>query len=137
MRSAVLIMGGGHNGRHSAWSCSLAKAGLKVRVLERRDIVGGTAVTEEFHPGFRNSTASYTVSLLNPVIIRDMRLYQHGLKVVLRKIDNFRPTQSGDYLLPGGGGRAGREIERHSPADAEHYDAYSAALDKVVGVLRL
>ena len=60
-------------------------------------------MTEEFHPGFRNSTASYTVSLLNPQIIRDMRLYEHGLKVVLRKIDNFLPTEGGDYLLSGPG----------------------------------
>ena len=105
-------------------------------MIESRSVVGGAAVTEEFHPGFRNSTASYTVSLLNPKIIRDMRLYQHGLKVVLRKIDNFLPTLGADYLLSGRGGLTKREIARHSPADAENYDAYSAALDKVVGVLR-
>ena len=60
----VLIIGGGHNGLVCA--AYLAGAGLRVRVLERRHIVGGAAVTEEFHPGFRNSLASYTVSLLNP-----------------------------------------------------------------------
>ena len=58
----ALIIGGGHNGLVCAFY--LAKAGMRVRVLERRHIVGGAAVTEEFHPGFRNSTASYTVSLL-------------------------------------------------------------------------
>ena len=57
----VLIVGGGHNGLTCA--CYLAAAGLKVRVIERRPVVGGAAVTEEFHPGFRNSTASYTVSM--------------------------------------------------------------------------
>jgi phytoene dehydrogenase-like protein len=130
----ILIIGAGHN----ALTCAfyLAQRGLKVTMLESRSVVGGAAVTEEFHPGFRNSTASYTVSLLNPQIIRDMRLYQHGLKVVLRKIDNFLPTEGADYLLAGRDGLTRREIARHSPADAENYDAYSAALNSVVGVLR-
>jgi phytoene dehydrogenase-like protein len=134
MTSDILIIGAGHN----ALTCAfyLAERGLSVTMLESRSVVGGAAVTEEFHPGFRNSTAAYTVSLLNPKIIRDMRLYDHGLKVVLRKIDNFLPTEGGDYLLAGRGGLTKREIARHSPADAENYDAYSAALDKVVGVLR-
>src|SRR3982751_5311278 len=122
----VLIVGGGHNVLVCAFY--LAKAGLKVTVLEARSVVGGAAVTEEFHPGFRNSTASYTVGLLNPKIIRDMRLYQHGLKVVLRKIDNFLSTESADYLLSGREGLTRREIARHSETDAENYEAYSAAL---------
>ena len=71
-QSDVIIIGGGHNGLVCAFY--LARAGLKVTVLERRDVVGGAAVTEEFHPGFRNSIASYTVSLLNPKVIADMDL---------------------------------------------------------------
>ncbi len=134
MTSDVLIIGAGHNALVCAFY--LAERGLKVRMIESRSVVGGAAVTEEFHPGFRNSTASYTVSLLNPKIIRDLRLYQHGLKVVLRKIDNFLPTEGGDYLLSGRGGLTRREIARHSSADAEGYDAYSAALESVVGLLR-
>src|SRR5215210_3407445 len=130
----VLIIGAGHNGLVCAYY--LARQGLKVTLLERRHIEGGAAVTEEFHPGFRNSTASYTVSLLNPRVIEDMRLYEHGLKVVLRKIDNFLPTAGGDYLLSGRGGLTRAEIARHSPADAEGYDAYSTALESVVAVLR-
>ena len=74
----VVIIGGGHNGLVCA--CYLARAGLSVRVLERRGIVGGSVVTEAFHPGFRNSTASYTVSLLNPKVIADLDLARHGLK---------------------------------------------------------
>jgi phytoene dehydrogenase-like protein len=132
--SDILIIGAGHNGLACAFY--LARRGLKVTMLEARGVVGGAAVTEEFHPGFRNSTASYTVSLLNPNVIRDMRLYDHGLKVVLRKIDNFLPTESGDYLLAGRGGLTKREIARLCPADAENYDAYSAALDSVVGILK-
>src|SRR5688500_3631465 len=132
--SDVLIIGAGHNGLVCAYY--LAERGHKVTVLEARGVVGGAAVTEAFHPGFRNSTASYTVSLLNPKIIRDMGLYQRGLKVVLRKIDNFLPTESDDHLLAGRGGLTRREIARHSAADAENYDSYSAALGAVVGVLR-
>jgi UDP-N-acetylglucosamine--N-acetylmuramyl-(pentapeptide) pyrophosphoryl-undecaprenol N-acetylglucosamine transferase len=80
--SDILIIGGGHNGLVCA--AYLAGAGLKVCVLERRGIVGGAAVTEEFHPGFRNSSASYTVSLLNPQVIADLRLAEHGLRVALQ-----------------------------------------------------
>jgi len=134
MASDILMIGAGHNALTCAWY--LASRGLKVTMLESRGVVGGAAVTEEFHPGYRNSMAAYTVSLLNPKIIRDMRLYDHGLKVVLRKIDNFLPTQGPDYLLSGRGGLTKREIARHSPGDAENYDAYSVALNKVVGVLR-
>jgi len=108
----VLIIGAGHNGLVCAYY--LASRGLKVTILERRHVVGGAAVTEEFHPGFRNSTASYTVSLLNPQVIEDMRLYEHGLKVVLRKVDNFFPTQGPDHLLAGGGGLTRREIARQA-----------------------
>ena len=72
----VVIVGGGHNGLVCA--AYLAAAGLKVTVLERRGVVGGAAVTEEFHPGFRNSVAAYTVSLLNPKVIRDLDLPRHG-----------------------------------------------------------
>ena len=66
----VIVIGGGHNGLVAA--AYLAMTGLQVTVLERRAQVGGAAVTEEFHPGFRNSVAAYTVSLLNPKIIRDL-----------------------------------------------------------------
>ena len=73
----VLIIGAGHNGLTCA--AYLAMAGLRVKVVERRKVVGGAAVTEEFHPGFRNSVAAYTVSLLNPQISADLRLAAHGL----------------------------------------------------------
>jgi len=132
--SDVLIIGAGHNGLACAFY--LARAGMKVTMLERRHVAGGAAVTEEFAPGFRNSTASYTVSLLNPRVIADMDLARHGLKVVLRKVDNFLPTLGPDYLLAGRGGLTRREIARHSPRDAEGYDAYSRALEAVVGILR-
>ena len=130
----VLVIGAGHNGLVCAFY--LARAGMKVTVLERRHVVGGAAVTEEFAPGFRNSTASYTVSLLNPRVIEDMGLSRHGLEVVLRKVDNFLPTLGSDYLLAGRNGLTRREIARHSPADAKGYDGYTRSLEAVVGILR-
>ena len=86
----VLVVGAGHNGLTCA--AYLARAGLKVRVLERRKVVGGAAVTEEFHPGFRNSVAAYTVGLLCPEVIRDLNLHGHGLRIVERRAMNFVPA---------------------------------------------
>ena len=106
-RYDALIIGGGHNGLVCAFY--LARAGLKVRVLERRSVVGGAAVTEEFHPGYRNSTASYTVSLLNPKVIADMQLARYGLRVVERRMSNFLPLPNGDSLAVGEGGLTARE----------------------------
>src|SRR5215468_5432094 len=93
----IVIIGAGHNGLTCA--AYLAEAGLKVLVLERRSVVGGAAVTEEFHPGFRNSVASYTVSLLNPQVIADLDLHRHGLRIVERKVSNFLPLANGDYFM--------------------------------------
>jgi phytoene dehydrogenase-like protein len=118
-------------------ACYLAGAGLKVTVLERRSVVGGAAVTEEFHPGFRNSIASYTVSLLNPKVIRDLRLHEHGLRVLLRPFSNFLPLPGGQYLRTGAStGETQAEFARFSTKDAERLPAYFAMLDKVADVLR-
>ncbi len=130
----ALIIGGGHNGLVCAFY--LARAGLKVRVLERRHVVGGAAVTEEFHPGFRNSTASYTVSLLRPKVIADMRLHDHGFRVIERPISNFFPFEN-DYLKLGGGtARTQAEFARFSKNDAQAFPAYEEALERVAQVLR-
>ncbi|HJQ60568.1 MAG TPA: NAD(P)/FAD-dependent oxidoreductase [Vineibacter sp.] len=129
----VVIVGGGHNGLVCA--CYLAAAGLKVRIVERRKIVGGAAVTEEFHPGFRNSVASYTVSLLNPRIIRDLQLHEHGLRIVERRLANFLPLPDGQFLKAGEGVTQG-EIARFSARDAERYAAYAGEIEAVADVLR-
>ena len=131
----AVIVGGGHNGLVCAFY--LARAGLKVRVLERRHIVGGAAVTEEFHPGFRNSTASYTVSLLQPKVIADMRLADHGYRVIERPISNFLPQDDGRYLKLGGGlERTQAEFRKFSDKDADALPAYYAMLERVADVLR-
>ena len=131
----AVIIGGGHNGLACAFY--LAQAGLKVRVLERRDVVGGAAVTEEFHPGFRNSVASYTVSLLQPKVIRDMKLVEHGYRVIERPISNFLPQEDGGYLKLGGGlDRTQAEFRKFSAHDAEVLPAYYEALEGVAEVLR-
>jgi phytoene dehydrogenase-like protein len=131
--SDALIVGGGHNGLVCA--AYLARAGLKITVLERRHVVGGAAVTEEFHPGFRNSVAAYTVSLLNPKIIRDLDLAAHGLAIVEREIANFLPLPDGRSLSVGGG-RTHAEVAKFSTQDAERLDAYAARLEAVADVLR-
>jgi phytoene dehydrogenase-like protein len=109
-----VIIGGGHNGLVCAFY--LAKAGLKVTVCEARGVVGGAAVTEEFHPGFRNSVASYTVSLLSPKVIADMGLHGHGLKILERPISNFLPISESKYMKLGGGlERTQEEFRKFAP----------------------
>ena len=132
MRDA-LIIGGGHNGLVCAWY--LARSGLKVTVLERRSVVGGAAVTEEFHPGFRNSVAAYTVSLLNPKFIRDMALARHGLRIVERPLSNFLPLDDSRYLKIGAG-KTATEVARFSQRDADRLDHYHRHLDAGADLLR-
>lgn len=131
----AVIIGGGHNGLVCA--CYLARGGLRVRVLERRSIVGGASVTEEFHPGFRNSTAAYTVSLLNPKIIRDLNLAKHGLRIIERPFSNFLPLNDREYIKVGGGLAATQaEVARFSARDAARLPDYYAMLDRVAAVLK-
>jgi phytoene dehydrogenase-like protein len=129
----AIIIGGGHNGLVCA--AYLGMAGLKVKVLERRAVVGGAAVTEEFYPGFRNSIAAYTVSLLNPKVIRDLRLHDHGLRIVERRAQNFLPTLDGRYLIAAEG-RTEQEVARFSRRDAERLDAFNREIDTGADVLR-
>jgi phytoene dehydrogenase-like protein len=129
----VLIIGAGHNGLTCA--AYLAMAGLRVKVVDRRKVVGGAAVTEEFHPGFRNSVAAYTVSLLNPQITADLKLAEHGLRIVERRAQNFLPSPDGSYLLTGEG-RTHQSVAKLSERDALKIDAFTRELEVIADVLR-
>ena len=129
----VVVIGGGHNGLVAA--AYLAAAGLKVTVIERRAEVGGAAATEEFHPGFRNSVAAYTVSLLNPAVIRELDLVGHGLEIIERPLANFLPLPDGRHLKAGPR-RTRAEVAKFSAHDAKRLDAYEARLERLADVLR-
>ncbi len=133
----AIVIGGGHNGLTCA--AYLAAGGLSVVVVERRSVIGGAAVTEEFHPGFRNSTASYAVSLLHPKVIRDLKLAEHGLRIVERPFANFLPLSAseGDWLEIGPTLAATQsQVARHSARDAGTLPAFYAMLERVAAVLR-
>jgi len=134
----VAIIGAGHNGLTCA--CYLARSGLKVGVFESRGIAGGAAVTEEFHPGFRNSTASYTVSLLHQQVIRDLHLKDHGLRIIERPMQNFLPLGDGSKPQNFGVGPTGADtrtaLAAFSSKDANRLADYYRMLDRVVGFLR-
>lgn len=131
----VAIIGAGHNGL--ACAAYLAKAGLKAKVFERRRVVGGAAVTEAFHPGFRNSVCSYTVSLLDPKVIRELELHRRGLRIVAPKVPGLMPLPDGDRLVTYAEPRERKaEIARHSRRDAEALDDYEATIERLADALR-
>ncbi|MBT7666513.1 MAG: NAD(P)/FAD-dependent oxidoreductase, partial [Rhodospirillaceae bacterium] len=131
----VVIVGAGHNGLVCA--AYLAQAGLSVKVVERRAQVGGAAVTEEFHPGFRNSIASYAVGLLNPKVVADLDLFGHGLELVQWQMSNFLPLEDGNYLKSYPDlERTRQEIARISPEDAAQLEDYEATIGRLADVLR-
>ena len=131
----VIVIGGGHNGLVCA--CYLAKAGLRVRLLERRSVVGGAAVTGEFHPGYRNSTASYTVGLLSPDVVRDLHLKSHGVRFVPRPIANFLPLAGGESVtMFNDDAQTAREFARFSAKDADALTVFRAIIREIGGVVR-
>src|SRR4249919_1940486 len=95
----AIIIGAGHNGLVTA--AYLAKAGKKVLVFERRELVGGACVTEELWPGYKVSTAAYVNSLLRPEIIRDLELKKHGFEMLPRSPSSFSPFPDDRYLMMG------------------------------------
>jgi hypothetical protein len=128
--SDVIIIGGGHNGLVTA--AYLARHGLKVRVLERRDCIGGAAVTEEIIPGFKFSRASYLAGLLRPKIIEELELSKYGFKYLPRNPSSFTPTVDGKYLMLGRDDQKNFEsISQFSRKDAETMPKYEQFLTQV------
>lgn len=130
----ALIIGAGHNGLVTA--CYLARAGKKVLVLERRAVLGGACVTEEVFPGFKVSTAAYVNSLFRKEIIRDLKLQDHGFKVLERNPSSFTPFPDGRSLLLGPDPELNtREISKFSSKDAANYPLYEKMLERVADVI--
>ena len=125
----VIVIGAGHNGLTCA--AYLAAAGLQVKVLERRGVVGGAAVTEEFHPGFKNSVYAYSISLLNPRVIRDLNLSRHGLTIFERPARTLSLLENDHLLLSRDEQQARREIARFSKRDARVIDEFEAQIGRV------
>ena len=134
MKADVVVIGGGPNGLAAA--ALLAKGGLKPIVLERREIVGGASVTEEFHPGFRASTVAHTAGPLRPKLAAALDLERHGLEWTLPEPRVFAPHPDGRGLsLFGDPAQSAAEIARFSPKDAARYPAFHASLGRLSAVL--
>ena len=123
MTHDAVIVGAGHNGLVTA--CYLARAGMKVCVVERNDWIGGAAVSRELYPGFSYSNCSYVSSLFRPEIMRDLELHKYGLQILPYE-GGVVFTEDGGYLGMFRDHDANRrEFARHSPRDAEAYDIYA------------
>jgi phytoene dehydrogenase-like protein len=130
----IVILGGGHNALVTAFY--LAKQGLKPLVLERRAIVGGAAVTEEFHPGFRCSTVAHAGGPLLPSILRDMQLAKHGQEMLESPVRLFALSPDGRALvLATDAQAAARGIESFSKKDAAKYIELHKALGRAAAIL--
>ncbi|HEX6107715.1 MAG TPA: NAD(P)/FAD-dependent oxidoreductase [Gemmatimonadales bacterium] len=126
----LIVIGGGHNGLVTA--AYLARAGVKVLVLERREVLGGACVTEEVWPGYKVSTAAYVNSLLRPEIIRDLELKRHGFRMLPRSPSSFTPFPDGRSLLLGPDkALTHREVSKFSARDADALPRYEAMLERV------
>ena len=129
-----IIIGAGINGLVTA--AVLARAGLKVVVLERRQVAGGSAVVEEIHPGFRVAVCAHDAGWLNPEIAHDLQLARHGLEFVQTDLAVCAPLPDGDHLtLWCDAGKTAQEMRRFSKSDAEKWPAFNTRRAKLAGFL--
>ncbi|HZU23188.1 MAG TPA: NAD(P)-binding protein, partial [Terriglobales bacterium] len=141
MNHEVIIVGAGHNGLVAAFY--LAKAGLKPLVVERRDVVGGVATTEEFHPGFRVSTLMHAAGPVSGRVLSDMRLEQFGLRwirpeprvIALSQPGGTQSVKGQALLLYGGTGQTAVSIAEFSQRDATRYADFQASLARIAAAL--
>jgi phytoene dehydrogenase-like protein len=130
----VLIIGGGHNGLITAFY--LAKAGFKPLVLERRPQVGGAAITDELHPGFRCSTLAHTAGPIRPDIVRDMQLEKHGLRLITPDTCVTALSPDGRALsLYQDENKSTQQIAAFSQKDAAKYLEFEKSLGKISKVI--
>ncbi len=130
----VVIIGAGHNGLVTAFY--LAKAGFKPLLLERRDVVGGAAITGEFHPGFKCSTLAHTAGPLRPDVVSDMQVERHGLKMIQPGSRVFAPLPDGRGLtLYDDVAKSAQEIAKFSTKDAEKYKDFQQSLGRLGEVI--
>ena len=133
-RHDAIVIGGGHNGLVCA--ATLAKAGKKVCLLERRRVLGGCAATESLWPGFRVSTCAYVISLFPTRLLRSLRLHDYGLKILPRSPSSFTPLEDGRSLTMGPDEELNRrEIGKFSTRDVAAYPQYSALLERVAAAV--
>ncbi|HEV2094856.1 MAG TPA: NAD(P)/FAD-dependent oxidoreductase [Rubrobacter sp.] len=135
VRYDAIVVGSGHNGLIAA--AYLAKAGRKVLVLERREIIGGATVTEEPWPGYRISTCSYVCQLLLPEVIGDLDLVRHGYDVRPLDPQYFIPFPDGRYMISYlDAEKTAEQIAKFSKGDVAAYDAYWAMWDRIIERMR-
>src|SRR5207249_9493593 len=133
-RRDIVIIGGGHNGLVTAFY--LAKAGFKPLVIERREQVGGAAITDEFHPGFRCSTLAHTAGPIRPDIVRELQLEKHGLKLITPEVSVTALTPEGRALsLYQDASKSAQGISAFSQKDAAKYPEFQQSLGKMGGVI--
>ncbi len=129
----AIVIGAGHNGLTTA--NYLVRGGMRVCVLEARHVVGGAAVSEEFHPGYRNSLASYVVSLLRPEVVRDLELQRYGYAPILLNNSLYLDSR-GDYLLLNDDDAHNRDqFEKFSSTDYDDYLAFEESIETIGGIL--
>src|SRR5690348_782862 len=130
MNYDCVIVGAGHNGLVAA--CYLAKSGLKTLVLEARDVVGGGAVTEEIHPGFRCSTLDHAAGPMSSEVIADLNLARHGLEMITPDARLLALASDGRSLcIYDDVGRTVSEIEKFSTKDAKSYPEFVNSFSRI------